>query len=118
MIKQLMAPDALAAIVLVLLAVAVMMLSIGVRKLSAETAAIRRELLSLDQGDHGLTSACLMSIGVAPGDTLMLTTERHLTPGQHAAIRAQVDKMLPGVRALVMAGGLRAVGVLAPVTRA
>jgi len=118
MIKQLIAPDSLASIVLVLLAIAVMLLSIGVQKLSAETAALRRELLSLDWGGHGLTSACLISIDVAPGDTLMFTTEHHLTPDQHAAIRAQVDKMLPGVRAVVMAGGLRPVGVLAPVTRA
>ena len=117
MIKQLMAPDSLAAIVLALLAIAVMLLSIGVRKLSAETAALRRELRALDQGGHGLTSTCLTSIDIAPGDTLMLTTDRHLTAEQHAAIRAQVDKLLPGVRTVVLAGGLCPVSVLVPTTR-
>ena len=117
MIKELMAPDALTAIVLVLLAIAVMLLSIGVRKLSAETAALQRELRALDQGEHGLTSTRLTSIDIAPGDTLMLTTERHLTAEQHAAIHAQVDKLLPGVRAVVLAGGLRPVSVLVPTTR-
>lgn len=112
MIKQLIAPDSLAAIVLVLLAIAVMLLSIGVRKLSAETAALRRERLSLDRDDHGLASACLMSIDVAPGDTLMLTTERRLTFEQHAFIRAQVEAILPGLRTVVLDGGLRPAGVL------
>ena len=116
MINQLMAPDALAAIVLVLLAIAVMLLSIGVRKLSAETAALRCELLALGQGGYGLTGACLMSIDVAPGDTLMLTTERRLTFEQHAFIRAQVEAILPGLRTVVLDGGLRPAGVLAPVT--
>lgn len=116
MIKELMAPDALAAIVLVLLAIAVMLLSIGVRKLSAETAAFRRELLALDQGGHGLIIAGLMSIDVAPGDTLMLTTERRLTLEQLAFIRAQVEAFLPGLRTVVLDGGLRPAGVLAPVT--
>jgi hypothetical protein len=104
-----------------LIAIAVMLLSIGVQKLykaqAAENAALRRDLEALEQSNSDVVSASFTSINIAPGDTLMLTTERHLTPEQHATIRAQVDKMLPGVRTVVMAGGLRAVSVLAPTTR-
>lgn len=119
MIELLMAPSSV--IVVVLLAIAVMLLSIGVQKLheaqAADIAALRRELHALEQGGDGLASVCLTSIDIAPGDTLMLTTECHLTVEQHAAIRAQVDKLLPGVRTIVLAGGLRPVSVLVPTTR-
>jgi hypothetical protein len=101
-----------------LLAIAVLLLATGVERIhkaqAAENAALRRELGALEQS----SSTSFTSIDIAPGDTLMLTTERNLTPEQHAAIRAQVDKMLPGVRTVVMAGGLRAVSVLSPTTRA
>ena len=105
----------------VLIAIALTLLAIGVQKMhkahAIDIAALRRELGVLEQSNADVVSASFTSIDIAPGDTLMLTTERHLTPEQHATIRAQVDKMLPGVRTVVMAGGLRAVSVLAPVTR-
>ena len=105
----------------VLIAIAGVLLSIGVQKLhealACGNAALRRELRAMEQGGADLASACLTSIDIAPGDTLVLTTERHLTAEQHAAIRAQVDKLLPGLRTVVLAGGLRPVSVLVPTTR-
>jgi len=106
----------------VLIAIAGVLLSIGVQQIhkaqAAESAALRRERHALGQDSDGLTAASLTSIEIAPGDTLMLTTERHITVEQHAAIRAQVEKLLPGVRTVVLAGGLRPVSVLVPTTRA
>lgn len=53
----------------------------------------------------------LASVTIKPGDTLVITTERFLTADQHASIKQCVESALPGVKALVLVGGLRATGL-------
>jgi len=108
--------DKMLIVSIVLNGIATLMLAVGARGLhkagAAEMAVLRDDLRTLQGQKADMAIACISSIRVAPGDSLVLTTERWLDDGQVATIRAQVEQTLAGVRVTVLSGNLRALGVL------
>lgn len=55
----------------------------------------------------------LAKVVIAPGDTLLITCDQRLTKEQVEHIKANLATSLPGVKAALLHGGLRATAVLA-----
>lgn len=55
----------------------------------------------------------IAKIAIAPGDTVVITCDRFLTKEQVEHIKTGVAAASPGVKAMVLHGGLRATAVLA-----
>jgi len=51
-----------------------------------------------------MTSVSLLQL--KPGDVLLITHPQHLTAERGASIREQVNEFFPGVRVLVLSGGV------------
>lgn len=55
----------------------------------------------------------LTKVVIAPGDTLLITCDQHLTKAQVEQITSNFPTLLPGVKVALLCGGLRATAVLA-----